>query len=72
MLLFESLIGALWAIVTVLALMVKQGVQYVSAVPCLENKESMSKRRETAGLLFTLTERETERESKMERGERLF
>lgn len=34
-LLFELLIGALWATVTVLALMVKQGVLYVSACAVL-------------------------------------
>lgn len=34
-LLFELLIGAVWAIVTVLALMVKQGVLYVSACAML-------------------------------------
>ncbi len=38
MLLFELLISALWAIVTVLALMVKQGVLYVSASAMLEEQ----------------------------------
>lgn len=67
LLLFELLIGGLSATVTVLALMMKQEELCLYLCRARRTRSDVQgwKRRETAGLLFTPTERDRNRESKM-------
>ena len=49
---FEFLIGALWAIVTVLALMVKQGILYVCAYAMLGEQGALGMEEEKRNSWF--------------------